>query len=299
LRLPRIKEETVMAAYREHLATSSVLGIGVCSAAIAMGFTPVQGVLAGTITGIGGILPDLDSESGRPVREVFGVTAALAPVVTLRRLEEWGGNTDGAMLLAVLLYITVRYGGATFLGIVAHHRGMFHSIPAMLIAGELAFLSYKSEQITMKVLMGVGIMIGFFSHLVLDELYAVEWRGVRLRANKFSGSAVKFLGKSWTTNIFTYGLLFMLAYSVWIDGGLESQLRAAGFEIPTAYSSPTVTPTERRNPLIPAPVTRKTQIRQPARRPLNQITSPPAPLNLIEHQAPTKTTRPRVFDDEL
>ncbi|MDB5387584.1 MAG: hypothetical protein JWM11_3230 [Planctomycetaceae bacterium] len=185
-----------MAAYREHLTTSCMLGIGVCVSAIGMGFTPVQGVLAGTITGIGGILPDLDSESGRPVREVFGVTAALAPLVMTRRLMEWGGNTDGAMLLAVMTYVIVRYGGSTLLGILAVHRGMYHSLPAMLIAGELAFLGYKSDQIGMKLLMGTGIMIGFLSHLVLDELYSVEWNGGKLRLNKFSGSAVKLLGKS-------------------------------------------------------------------------------------------------------
>lgn len=210
-----------MAAYREHLTTSCVLGIGVTSAAIALGFTPVQGVLAGTITGIGGILPDLDSESGRPVREVFGVTAALAPLVMMRRLLEWGGNTDGAMLLAVLVYVSVRYGGAMLLGIFAVHRGMYHSIPAMLIAGELAFLGYKSDQITMKLLMAVGVMIGFFSHLLLDEIYAVEWRGMRVKLNKFAGSAIKLTGKSWPANIFAYGLLFTLTYTVWIDGGLE------------------------------------------------------------------------------
>ena len=213
-----------MAAYREHLTTSCLLGIGVAAAAIATGFTPVQGVLAGTITGIGGILPDLDSESGRPVREIFALTAALAPLVMMRRLLEWGGNTDGAMLLSVLLYISVKYGGAMLLGVLAVHRGMFHSIPAMLIAGEIAFLSYKSEQMSMKLLMAAGIMIGFFSHLALDELYAVEWHGLRVKLNKFAGSAVKFSGRSYPANIFTYGLLFTLSYTVWIDGGLEQEL---------------------------------------------------------------------------
>lgn len=213
-----------MAAYREHLTTSCVLGIGVASAAIAMGFTPVQGVLGGTITGIGGILPDLDSESGRPVREIFGVTAALVPIVMIRHLLEWGGNTDGTMLLCVLLYISVKYGGAMLLGVLAVHRGMFHSIPAMIIAGEIAYLGYKSEQITMKLLMGAGIMLGFFSHLLLDELYAVEWHGLRVKLNKFAGSAVKFAGQSYPANIFTYGLLFTLSYTVWEEGGLQKGL---------------------------------------------------------------------------
>ena len=237
-----------MAAYREHLTTSCVLGIGVAAGAMALEFTPVQGVLAGTITGIGGILPDLDSESGKPVREIFGMTAALAPLVMIRRLLEWGGNTDGAILLAVMLYVSVRYGGAMLLGVLAVHRGMFHSVPAMLIAGELTFLGYKSDQINMKLLMSAGIMIGFFSHLLLDELYAVEWHGLRVKLNKFAGSAVKFVGKSWPGNIFAYGLLFMLTYSVWIDGGLQQGLRQwTGSRFATA-DSPTPTPTPTPSP---------------------------------------------------
>ncbi len=253
-----------MAAYREHLTTSCVLGIGVAAGAIAIGFTPVQGVLAGTITGVGGILPDLDSESGRPVREMFGVTAALAPLIMMRRLREWGGNTDGAMLLSVLLYVSVRYGGATLLGIFAVHRGMYHSIPAMLIAGELAFLGYKSEQLSMKLLMAAGIMVGFFSHLLLDELYAVEWRGMRVKLNKFAGSAVKLTGKSWPGNIFAYGLLFMLTYTVWIDGGLQQGWESlSNSAVATAPEEPD--PAEAEPPADPRPAAPRTRPRPTGR----------------------------------
>jgi hypothetical protein len=269
-----------MAAYREHLTTSCMLGVGVCVSAVAMGFTPVQGVLAGTITGIGGILPDLDSESGRPIREVFGVTAALAPLVLTRRLMEWGGNTDGAMLLAVLVYVLVRYGGSTLLGILAVHRGMYHSLPAMVIAGELAFLGYKSDQIGMKFLMGTGIMIGFLSHLVLDELYSVEWSGGKLRLNKFSGSAVKILGKSWSANIFAYGLLFLLSYSVWVEGKFQSRLN-------NRYSKPPI-PTEfyRSDSTPPATISHPANLQQLPRHQhrSDKSPAPPEPLKPHHHQ---------------
>jgi len=209
-----------MAAYREHITVSSTLGIGVgLSATWILGFSGVQGALAGCLTGIGGMLPDLDSKSGKPVREIFGLVAAAAPMLMMRRLIEWGGSFDGAMLLAVLLYVTIRYGTAHFLALVAVHRGMFHSIPAMLIAGELAFLGYKSESMAVKVLMAVGVMIGFASHLILDELYSVEWNGVRVKLNKYAGSAFKLLGKNWSANIVTYGLLFTLTFALLEDSG--------------------------------------------------------------------------------
>lgn len=274
-----------MAAYREHLTTSSLLGVGVCVTAIATGFTPVQGVLAGTITGIGGILPDLDSESGRPIREVFGVTAAFAPLMMTRRLMEWGGNTDGAMLLAVLLYIAVRYGGATLLGTLAVHRGMYHSLPAMVIAGELAFLGYKSEQFSMKMLMAIGIMLGFLSHLILDELYSIDWNGGRLRLNKFSGSAVKILGKSFAGNVFAYSVLGLLSYSVWIEGKFEAQ-------IATKWGQPATPPPtiERfyKKTTTPRTAPKKSQPRRQS--PTTQLPTPPEPLN--RPRQPTSKTAP-------
>lgn len=207
-----------MAAYREHLTVSTGLGIGVgLVAANLAGFTPVQGAVAGMLTSLGGILPDLDSESGRPVRVIFGLVGALVPMMLIRQLEAWGGTFDGALLLGVLLYVAIRFGGAELLGLVAVHRGMFHSIPALLIAGELVYLGYRSDHVAVRALMGCSVALGFLSHLVLDEIYAVQWNGIVLRLNKAAGSAVKLFGKSWGANVVTYGLLFATSY-VMADG---------------------------------------------------------------------------------
>jgi hypothetical protein len=61
--------------------------------------------------------------------------------------------------------------------------------------------------------MSGGVCVGFFSHLVLDEIYSVEWSGVHVRLNKFAGSAVKFVGKSAVPNLITYSLLMVLTYA--------------------------------------------------------------------------------------
>jgi membrane-bound metal-dependent hydrolase YbcI (DUF457 family) len=210
-----------MAGYRTHISVSGLLGTGYGAAATFLfGFTPVQGALAGVLTWVAGMLPDLDSESGKPVREVFNLLAAAAPFCMIRRLMTWGGNPEGAALLAVLLYATIRYGGATLLGKLSVHRGMFHSIPAMIIAAELAFLAYESDRLIVKVLMAGGVAAGFLSHLVLDEMYAVEWTGLRLRLNKFAGSALKLLGPRVVPNVFTYALLAVLTYASLVDAGV-------------------------------------------------------------------------------
>jgi hypothetical protein len=43
------------------------------------------------------------------------------------------------------VYAAIRYGGSAMLMRLSVHRGMFHSVPAMVIAAELAFLAYKSN----------------------------------------------------------------------------------------------------------------------------------------------------------
>jgi hypothetical protein len=211
-----------MAGYREHISVSGLCGVcyGV-GTAYAFGFTPVQGALAGCLTWVAGMLPDLDSDTGKPIREVFSLVAAMAPLVLMRRLEEWcGGNLEAAVLAAIGLYAAIRYGAAAVLSKISVHRGMFHSIPAMLIAAELVFLAYRSDSMAVKLLMAGGVALGFLSHLVLDELYSVQWSGLRLRLNKAAGSAFKLLGRSYVPNVFTWTVLMFLTYLSLVDAGL-------------------------------------------------------------------------------
>ena len=110
-----------MASYREHISVSGLLGVSYAvGATFAYGFTPVQGALAGVLTGVAGMLPDLDSGSGRPVREIFSLIAAVAPFVMMQHLLNWGGDVETAMLLAVSLYAAIKYGAAC--SIVFRHR---------------------------------------------------------------------------------------------------------------------------------------------------------------------------------
>jgi|HubBroStandDraft_2_1064218.scaffolds.fasta_scaffold14453_3 hypothetical protein len=218
-----------MAGYKTHITVSGALGFGYGAAGYVLGgFSPVQAALAGTLTWFSGMLPDLDSDSGRPVREVFSLLAAFAPFAMMPHLLEWShGNHETATLLSVIVYVVIRYGGAGLLNRVSVHRGMFHSIPAMIIAGEIAFLAFTSSMLGTRLLMSGGVCLGFLSHLVLDEIYSVEWSGVHVRLNKFAGSAVKFVGKSAIPNLITYSLLMVLTYVSLVQANiLEAPARA-------------------------------------------------------------------------
>jgi len=213
-----------MAGYREHISVSGVCGAGYGVAAMVLfEFTPVQAALAGVMTWVAGMLPDVDSDTGRPTREVFGLLAAVMPLAMMGHLLKWGGDAEGAMLLAVLVYAGIRYGASAVLAKASVHRGMFHSVPAMVIAAELAFLAYKSDSVGVKTLMAGGVALGFFSHLLLDEIYSVQFSGVRIRLKKSAGSAIKFVGEKFLPNVVTYALLMLLTYATLVDLGLVAR----------------------------------------------------------------------------
>src|SRR6267143_1364387 len=77
----------IMASYAGHLSLSAVLGAAYGSAGAyyyQLDWGPA--ILGAGLTTIGGILPDLDSDSGVPVRELFGLGAVVIPFLVLRRL---------------------------------------------------------------------------------------------------------------------------------------------------------------------------------------------------------------------
>ena len=90
------------------------------------------------------------------------------------------------------MYVGIRYGAAYVFKRLTVHRGMFHSIPAMLIAGLVTFLRLPPPADSAAPPVGGAVMIGFLSHLLLDELCSVDFRGLKPKLNQFAGKCLKF-----------------------------------------------------------------------------------------------------------
>src|SRR5438132_10271343 len=135
-----------MAAFKQHLMFSCALGAGYSLALRYLGFEPTHAALAGALCGASGMLPDLDSASGRPVRELFGLTAAVVPLLLLHRLQDAGLTAEGMILLMAGLYLAIRFGAAWLFSHLTVHRGMFHSVPAAFIASEITFLAHNCPE---------------------------------------------------------------------------------------------------------------------------------------------------------
>ncbi len=94
---------------------------------------------------------------------------------------------------------------------------MFHSIPAALIAGEVAFLVCASGDIYHRAYKAGAVLVGFFSHLILDEIWSVRVQGGRIGLKSSSGTAMKLWGDSVWANISCYGKLALLGVLVFND----------------------------------------------------------------------------------
>lgn len=215
-----------MAGFYTHISTSATLGVAV-GAFGAWHFQYDWGIacLAAGLTAIGGMLPDLDSDSGIPVRELFGVAGFLIPLLLFERLKAFNLTPEQFVVILAGAYLIVRYGVSEVFKRITVHRGMYHSVPAMIIAGLAVYLMHRPEQaiagdeLQKRVYLGLGMMIGFLSHLVLDEIYAVDLMGVVPKLNQFAGSALKLKSDSWVATLLTYSILCGLGYLAWISTG--------------------------------------------------------------------------------
>jgi hypothetical protein len=207
-----------MASYRGHLAFSTFLGTGYGAVAAWQWHLDWGSVFLGAgLTALGGLLPDLDSDSSVPVRELFGLAAAATPFLLVHRVMSYGLSTEQTLVVLGGVYLLIRYGARALLGKLTVHRGMFHSIPAMLIAGLLVLLVYHSPEALVRLYLCGGIMLGFLSHLVLDALCAVDLMGARVHLKKYAGSPLKFFSPSWSATLLTYGLMAWLVYLVHVE----------------------------------------------------------------------------------
>jgi hypothetical protein len=204
-----------MAGFRMHVTTSTVLGCGYAGVShLGYGVPLDTAIVAGAMCGFSGMLPDIDSDYGVPLRETMAFTAAVAPMLLVGRFQTLALSHDAMVLVAVSLYLFIRFGVTNMIRKFTVHRGMFHSIPACLIFAGVAFLACGSSPIEVRLYKSGGVVLGFMSHLLLDEIYAVEYKGGRWRFKKSFGTAIKFWGDDMWANFSTYAKLAIVAMMI-------------------------------------------------------------------------------------
>jgi hypothetical protein len=214
-----------VADFKSHITGSTIVGVaygywGVTT----QGMTIENGIIAAGLCSVSGMLPDLDSDSGIPLRETSMFAAAVIPMLMIERFRDLGLNHEAMALAAMLIYIAIRFVGIEFFKRYTVHRGMWHSIPAAALAGLLAYLIMPCPIHSVRVYKSAAVVLGFLVHLTMDEIWSVDIRG-GFRLKKSFGTALKFFGPSALGNISVYGKLALLIYLAAGDHAIGERIR--------------------------------------------------------------------------
>ncbi len=185
-----------MAAFSTHINVAVVAGgalaVSMHSARL---IDNTEAVLMLFLTLVGTVLPDLDSDSSKPVKIAFRLFSLVAPLLLLLSFDK----RVPLLYAALFWFFAWMLFELFFFKMVlpfTKHRGVFHTIGMGILFGELFFaLFYYVFHTTayLATLAGFFILYGFIIHLLLDEIYSVDILGGRLKHS--FGSACKLYSK--------------------------------------------------------------------------------------------------------
>jgi membrane-bound metal-dependent hydrolase YbcI (DUF457 family) len=212
-----------MADFKTHMTVSTIAGVLYGLGGYQSNLPIESCVIGGALCSVSGMLPDLDSDSGIPLREAVGFASAFVPMLLVERLSRFGLSHEMMLVATIVVYFVLRFGIAELFRRYTVHRGMWHSIPAALSASLFAFLVCSCENMGLRLFKTVAIFVGFMSHILLDEIWSVEFRRGRYTFKHSFGTALKFWGQSRVANIFSYVLLTLLCIAAYYDEGLMAR----------------------------------------------------------------------------
>ncbi|MCK5727308.1 MAG: metal-dependent hydrolase [Thiotrichaceae bacterium] len=178
-----------------------------------VGFISQTEALAMALTGtLGGILPDIDLKRSYPSQLLFALVGFIAAftVVFLYEnkmsvIELWG--------MGVLTFLVIRYPVSAIFHRYTTHRGAMHSILIALLCSFLVvILMFNLFDKTRLIawFFGFFMFFGFIVHLLLDELYSVDFDNRRIKRS--FGTAFKLIDRR---NPIQAGAMLGLTLFVW------------------------------------------------------------------------------------
>jgi membrane-bound metal-dependent hydrolase YbcI (DUF457 family) len=221
-----------MADFHTHISVSTAAGVLYGIGGFQAGLSWESSAIGGVFCSVSGMLPDLDSDSGIPLREAVAFSSAFVPMLMVDRLQRMGCNHETMLIVTIGVYFFLRFCLAEVFRRYTVHRGMWHSIPAGVTACLFAFLACSCEDMNLRLFKTIAIFIGFMSHILLDEIWSVEFRRGRYMFKSSFGTALKFWSRNRIANIFSYSLLALLCFLAYHDEGLMNRFGYRAEDVP-------------------------------------------------------------------
>ncbi|WP_295885403.1 metal-dependent hydrolase [uncultured Thiohalocapsa sp.] len=227
-----------MANFRTHLTGGAVVAAVAAFASFGEGLSNAAETQALFAVGTAAsLLPDIDADDSRPLRAVFDIAGLVLGFLLAFAFAERLGVLELVGIWAgtwALVRWPLRYVFARF----TVHRGIWHSL---LMAGVAALAAGIAAELWLKLgatlawLVAGFVLLGYVTHLVLDEMASVDLLGRQVKRS--FGTALKPLSlRSWPASLLLAGLAVALAglapdpqplFALLGRVGLETELLAA------------------------------------------------------------------------
>jgi membrane-bound metal-dependent hydrolase YbcI (DUF457 family) len=199
-----------MASFKQHTAGGVIWGVtGSVIAAMTISVNIVQLVTMFILGVFAAILPDIDSDTSRPVEILFGIIAVLLPVTLCNIFFPNGTTMENMLCFIFIAYLVISHLCSKIFFKITKHRGIVHSIPAAIICGEVAFLIFADSPFRIRIAYALILCGGFLVHLIMDEIWSIDLLGARLK--KSFGSALKFRSESKIITFIIYLIIMIMA----------------------------------------------------------------------------------------
>lgn len=201
-----------MANFKTHLS----VGITVSSLAALAGYDRGLGdanqmqwlFLIGAIASL---LPDIDVKQSKPMRGALMLFGIGIGYLAVRSLPFQFTTLEFGVLWLLIWFVTNHVLQLLFIRFVVH-RGIWHSLlmaTVLAVSGAIITEKFFAQAPQMSWLVAGFILLGYLTHLTLDELASVDVFGNRLKRS--FGTALKPLSlRNWPASLFLVGWLYFI-----------------------------------------------------------------------------------------
>ncbi|MBF0121342.1 MAG: metal-dependent hydrolase [Desulfobacterales bacterium] len=208
-----------MAGFKTHLMGSVLSGAGIALLAYfdkKLNLTQASAIFI--VGSIGGLLPDLDSDTSKPFALLFQLISVLIPSVFFLKANSYSDRSSEFIIIYFTVsYLLINYTLRHIIKRMTIHRGIMHSIPFTVLSGQLGYLLFISSGANVAYIAGISVFSGCLMHLLLDEFEGFKLKGGFIPVFKRSKNATvfKLSSQSAIATFFVYFIIlviFMMIY---------------------------------------------------------------------------------------
>ena len=183
-----------MAKFPTHIGVGTVVCGALATATLATDLVTPKDVVAITLAGVlGSVLPDIDLKDSRPSRAMFAGLAIFFSFAVLFSVESRYSIAE-MLILWLGTLVLVRFVAGNLFYRFSYHRGIWHSLLAaaftsFLTAAIFYWMLGRDEAVSW--FAALFMLVGFLTHLTLDEIYSVDVMDTRIKAS--FGTALKLI----------------------------------------------------------------------------------------------------------